>query len=35
MGFVCYRFRWQPDEFWRSTPHEIIAMVEAASEDDG
>jgi hypothetical protein len=28
MGFAIVRLRWSPDQFWRSTPHELWAAVE-------
>lgn len=35
MGAVCAYFHWQPAQFWSATPHEIVAMLEAAESTDG
>jgi hypothetical protein len=29
MGVACDAFGWSPEQFWKSTPHEFWAMVEA------
>lgn len=29
MGVVMASFGWSADQFWRATPHELWAMIEA------
>lgn len=32
MGVAMDAFSWSPETFWRATPHEFWAMVEARRE---
>lgn len=32
MGLVCYTLHWTPDQFWRSTPHEVMAVIDYCEE---
>lgn len=34
MGQVCNAKNWTPDAFWRCTPHEFMAIVEAQDESN-
>jgi tail assembly chaperone len=34
MGDICDAKNWTPDAFWRCTPHEFMAIVEAGEERD-
>lgn len=32
MGNVCSALNWTPEQFWKSTPHELAAISEAQQE---
>nr|WP_274611262.1 phage tail assembly chaperone [Sphingomonas sp. JUb134] len=32
MGLAADTFGWSPEQFWRSTPHEWWALIEARQE---
>jgi hypothetical protein len=35
IGQVCAALHWTPADFWRSTPHEFMAIVEAQEAMNG
>lgn len=35
MGAMCSAFHWTPAQFWKSTPHECMAVIEAHEEQHG
>jgi len=35
MGLMGAAFNWQPDQFWRATPHEVVSIIEAYEEIHG
>ena len=32
MGTVCMVLHWTPQEFWDSTPHEVMSIIEVQEE---
>jgi hypothetical protein len=32
MGIAITKFRWTPQEFWQSTPHEFFSAIEVLRE---
>ena len=35
MGLMGSIFHWQPDQFWRATPHEVMAIIDMYEEIHG